>query len=163
MKTLYLVRHAKSDWSITGQPDFDRVLNARGKRNAPLMAEVMRSRVKVLDLILSSPAARAKATAECFSHEFGDAVREFRFEKRIYEATRKELQDIVSELPANAEDVMLCGHNPGLSELATYLTGDILELPTCAIAAIRLEAEQWTEVIGGIGRLLFFEYPRKYD
>jgi phosphohistidine phosphatase len=160
---LYLVRHAKSDWSIPGQRDFDRVLNARGKRNAPMMAEVLFKRVGEIDLIVSSPAVRAIKTASFFAEQFGIRQENVKLSEDIYEASVVELLQLVCKIPSKHKRVALFGHNPGLSHFVNYLTNDSVEMPTCAIAGIQFEIDQWGAVARGLGSLIYFDYPRKYE
>jgi phosphohistidine phosphatase len=162
MKTLYIVRHAKSDWSIPGQSDFERGLNDRGKNNAPMMAGLLRRRAGKADLLVSSPAVRAITTAKYFAGEMGIPFKDILQKPEIYEATCPDLLGVVNELPGHATTVILFGHNPGLSLLVGYLTGEHIDLPTCAIAGITFELEDWSMVSADMGRLVYYDYPRKH-
>lgn len=158
MKTLYLVRHAKSSWADPGMEDFDRPLNDRGLRDAPAMAERFKERHEPVDLLVSSPAARALATARCYAQALGLPVTE---DQRIYEAHHRALQGVVESLPDEAQRAMLFGHNPGFSLLTEHLCAAGLgDLPTCAIVRIDLTVASWKEVAGGLGTLVWWDSPK---
>ncbi|MBS1581068.1 MAG: histidine phosphatase family protein [Bacteroidetes bacterium] len=158
MKTLYLVRHAKSSWADPGMEDFDRPLNDRGLRDAPAMAERFKARHEPVDLLVSSPAARALATARCYAQALDLPVTE---DKRIYEAHHRALQGVVESLPDTAQRVMLFGHNPGFSLLTEHLCeAGLGDLPTCAIVRIDLTVASWEEVAGGLGTLVWWDFPK---
>jgi phosphohistidine phosphatase len=110
MRTLYIARHAKSSWTDPQLADFERPLNERGLAAAPFMGKFMRDSGHVPDKIVSSPATRARQTAELFK-EGGSFTPEIEFDGRIYEASPRAWREIVSELPDSAKDVMLVGHN----------------------------------------------------
>lgn len=163
MKTLYLVRHAKSSWADPGMRDFDRPLNERGMRNAPFMAGMFKQRGEPVDMLVSSPANRAISTARFFAKELGVRPEQLREEPGIYEAERSKLVRIVNALPDGAERVMLFGHNPGFSEVLEYLSesgsGD---MPTCAIARIDLLVDAWSAVGKSTGTLVWLDYPKRH-
>ena len=164
MRTLTLIRHAKSSWKDTTLSDFDRPLNKRGRENAPLMGDVLREAGVGFDLIMSSPAQRAITTATVIAGKLGYPKKRLLEERRLYGATVEELLDIVHRLPDDKTHVALVAHNPGLTEFCNYLTGDNLaNLPTCGIASIDLELDTWRAVYRDTGRLTRFEYPRKYS
>ncbi|HEY0977081.1 MAG TPA: histidine phosphatase family protein [Flavobacteriales bacterium] len=159
MRTIYLVRHAKSSWADPGMADFDRPLNERGLRDAPVMAERFLERNEPVDLLVSSPAARALATARCFANVLG--IERIVEVERIYEAHQKALRGVLEELPDEARHVMLFGHNPGFTVLAEELSGErIGDLPTCAIVRIDLMADRWREVSAGTGTLVWADAPK---
>ena len=161
MKVLYLLRHAKSDWSIGGQNDFDRGLNKRGLSNAPFMGKILKERGVQPDMILSSPAKRAKLTSAMVSEQL-DLSDRVEFNEEIYEASPRTLLKLVNELSPDQNEVMLVGHNPTFTYLAEYLTKEeIGNMPTCSCVKIKFFNE-WNEVREGTGDLLWFEYPKKY-
>lgn len=163
MRTLYLVRHAKSSWADPGMRDFDRPLNERGLRNAPFMAKVCKQRGEPIDLLVSSPANRAITTARFFAKELGIPAARFREEPAIYEASLTKLMRVVEALPDEAGRVMLFGHNPGFSELLEHLseagTGD---LPTCGMARIDILLDSWSAVAKGTGTLVWLDGPKRH-
>lgn len=160
MKTLFINRHAKSSWKDLNQRDFDRPLNARGKKDAPKMAFRLFTREKALDYVLSSPAKRAHQTAFHFAHIFD---REISFDENIYEANYSTLLEIVNNLSDEFNSVILFGHNPGFSDLASYLADENIEMPTCGIAKINFEVDSWSMISLGLGELEYFDYPKNEE
>lgn len=162
MKTVLLLRHAKSSWDHPDLSDFERPLNARGLKAAPLMGEYMRSRSIQPDLILCSPAERASQTA---AHVLGAARLhlEARFDRRIYEADAPRLLRIISEVEDAARTVLIIGHNPGLSDLLERLTNETRHLPTAALASIALDIGRWIEVRELSGQLEWLVTPRDLE
>ncbi|WP_372846057.1 histidine phosphatase family protein [Pontiella sp.] len=157
-KTLYLVRHAKSDWK-TGQADFDRPLNKRGRRDAPDMGLRLKQRGALPALLVCSPARRANETCELL-----DLGTETDFNETIYEASAGELLDLVQQLDDRVESAMLIGHNPAMTWLAGLLSGERIEgMPTCAVAAIEIETARWRAAGACPARLLWRDYPRKAE
>ncbi len=161
-KKLYLVRHAKSDWSSGVQVDFDRPLNERGMSNAPVMADQFVERGFTADFILSSPANRALTTAEFFKRRLGLSVEQFDTERKIYEADSSRLLAIVNELDDRYDHVIMFGHNPGMSSLVNLLTDELVMMPTCGIAEIEVPFESWALVSQGTCNLLSFDFPKRY-
>lgn len=159
VRTLYLVRHAKSAWDDPTLSDFDRPLNARGLRDAPEMARRFAARKEPVDLLVSSPAARAISTAQVFASALEQP--EVQQEPALYLATPSALMGLIASLPDTASSAMLFGHNPGLSELAELLCNNgIGNLPTCTIVRIDLEAAHWAEVASGTGILKWWDTPK---
>ena len=160
MKTLYLLRHAKSSWKDPGLEDFDRPLDSRGREDAPLVGGFIRKRDLRVDLIISSPAARARQTA-ALVRESARLTADLLFDERVYEADAARLLEVVTQAADSADALMLVGHNPGMEELLTFLTGDGRSMPTAAMACIALDVEEWAEVRGGAGRLEWFVRPEE--
>ena len=159
-KTLILVRHAKSDWSINGQKDFDRTLNERGHSDAPRMGNKFASMRIMPDAIISSPAERAKLTAEYFAEQLKLDTQKTIFNANIYDASVRVLMNEINALENSYNTVMVFGHNPGLSYFAEYATkAEIGEMPTCAIIGISFEIDSWQMVSQGMGKVDFFTYP----
>lgn len=152
MKTLYVLRHAKSSWSDASLSDFQRPLNERGLRTAPFMGRLMKERGFVPDVIVSSPAMRAKQTAELVCEAAGFVV-EISFDERIYEASVGTLVSLVTGIDNVFGSALLVGHNPGVEGLVYYLTGQIAPMPTAALAVIELTTENWDETRCGSGTL----------
>lgn len=160
MKLLTLIRHAKSSWDDPALEDFDRPLNARGLRNAPEMAQRLASRFEPPQRIVSSPACRALHTARIVAEHFqlSDRIDQ---DPRLYEAAPDELLAVLRDTPATVAHQFMVGHNPGITAFAEELTGEGLEdLPTCAIAHIRLELENWRDAACGCGTLLWIDFPK---
>jgi len=152
MKVLYLFRHAKSNWDDPDVDDFDRTLNNRGEKAAPLMGEAIKDRDIQPDLILCSPARRAEQTAT-LALESAEIETEPIFDERIYLASASMLLSILSERAEKIESVLLIGHNPGISNLLEMLTGKYDEFPTAALARINLDIKKWRELRRGCGTL----------
>ena len=152
MKKLLLLRHAKSSWEDTSLPDFERPLNERGLRAAPLVGEFMRKQRLRPDMVLCSPAKRTRETIALVLETAGITT-ELRYDERIYEASVMRLLEIVSQIDDDKMEVMLVGHNPGMENLLERLTGETERMPTAALALITLNAEKWSEAEAQGGRL----------
>jgi phosphohistidine phosphatase len=164
MRRLTLIRHAKSSWDDASLSDFERPLNPRGHKNAPLMATVLQQQGIRLDLILSSPATRARSTAEYIASGLAYPPEQLRFIDELYGADSATLLRVVHGLPDAAQHVALVAHNPGLTDFCNLLgAAGIDNLPTCAVATIRFEVAAWQAVNRDSGVLERYEYPRKYS
>jgi phosphohistidine phosphatase len=163
MKTLILVRHAKSSWDNPDIKDFERPLNKRGKKDAPLMAKIFKDKNIVTDLIISSPAVRAFSTAQEFAEELKYPKNEIITDISIYEMGSKAILNILSKLNPKYKVVMLFGHNPDMTYLSSYLSGNNFDnVPTCGVVCIDFEIDSWDKITDNQGTLRFFEYPKKY-
>ncbi len=162
MKRLTLVRHAKSDWSLPGQQDWDRALNKRGQRDAPEMARRLRSRKLKPDLVLTSPAVRALATATIMARELKVPSGHVRHDERLYLAGPADMLEVVRELGGQAKHLMVFGHNPGITDFANRLSaGDHIDnMPTCAVFTARFEIDDWSELDWERGQEAEFDYPK---
>lgn len=165
MRRLTLVRHAKSDWSVAGQPDWDRPLNARGLKDAPDMARRLRERKLKPDCILTSPAARALTTAAIFARELGVDAAKLHQDERLYHATPMTVLAVIRDLGAAARHVMVIGHNPGLTEFADQVSVDrrVDHMPTCAVVTLALDVRQWADLDWSTGKEVDLDYPRNTD
>ena len=162
MKKLFLVRHAKSSWDDPSLDDIDRPLNARGKENAPEMGERLKKQEILPDLLISSPAKRARSTAKKLAKKIGYPKNEIRIDDGLYHGSDDMLIDIVRKLPDSADGVMLFGHNPGFTDFTNQLCNiNIYNIPTAGIVAIDFVIDSWQEVDFGKGDLEFFDYPKK--
>jgi phosphohistidine phosphatase len=159
MKTLYLLRHAKSSWDDAALADFDRPLNGRGKRAAPFMGELIARIGLGPCVIVSSPAVRARQTAG-FVKEGGALAAEIIFDPRIYDAGLADLRAVVSEIDDAHTSAMLVGHNPGIEGLIRHLTGEIETMPTAALAVIALDIDKWSSIDEGCGALHALYRPK---
>jgi phosphohistidine phosphatase len=159
MKTLVLMRHAKSSWDDSTMADFDRPLAPRGERDAPRIGRAIGGRGSTLDLVVSSPAVRARQTAETVIRS-GSLAGELRFDERIYDASAPELFKLIRELPRTCSSVMIVGHNPGLESLFARLTGISERMPTAAVACIELKVDEWDEVEDAVGNLTWMMTPK---
>jgi len=146
MRTLFLVRHAKSSRDDVSLPDTNRPLADRGWRDAPEMGKRLARRSVKPDLILSSPALRARSTAELIAEALDYKLKHIVIEDRLYGGTADDLLEVVHRLDDRVKTVMLFGHNPELTELAHRIASGITHLPTCAVAEFRFDAKLWPEV-----------------
>ncbi len=163
MKTLYIVRHAKSNWDERSVSDHDRKLNARGLRDAPLMGETLNNKGYHPNIICSSSANRALSTAKIIAEKIGYPTDNIVVTKEIYDATTNDLVNLINTFDDRYESVMLFGHNPGFTVLANLLADKYIDnMPTCAAAVIELNIESWKSTASDCGKLIAFEYPKKY-
>ncbi|PYT02158.1 MAG: hypothetical protein DMF60_22130 [Acidobacteria bacterium] len=160
MKTLMLLRHAKSDWEDASLPDFDRPLAARGRRDAPRVGKALRKRGSLPGLIISSPAARAKATIDAVI-KTAKLDGELQFNEAIYGASSAELMKVIRSLPDEISCSLLVGHNPGFEDLLERLTGSHDRMPTAALACIEFQIDRWEDVEDGNGRLAWLVTPKQ--
>jgi phosphohistidine phosphatase len=160
MKKLLLLRHAKSSWDDAGLADFDRPLNDRGRKAAPLIGDLMRKWQLRPDLIISSPAARARETVKLVLEASGIKT-ELRYDERIYEATAARLLEVIYGVEDDKQEVMLVGHNPGFENLLERLTTESLRVPTAALALVALGADRWNEAGARGGRLEWLVKPKE--
>jgi phosphohistidine phosphatase len=161
MKTLLLIRHAKSSWDQPGLSDFDRPLNERGKKDAPVMAKRVKEKGIELDHLLSSPAKRAKKSAKYFAEEFGFKKEDIKLVEELYGATRSEFLQAVQNIDDKYKTVALFSHNPGITDFASSLTNvRIDDMPTCAVFALQAETNSWKEFMNAEKNFLFFDYPK---
>jgi len=144
MKTLLLLRHAKSSWKDADLDDHDRPLSKRGKRDAPRMGQLLRDEDLLPDLLVASSAKRARKTAEHVIQHSGYRG-ETRITGELYNAGRDQLLAFVSTLPDAARRILLIGHNPGLEELLETLTGQCVALTTAALVQLESPAESWRQ------------------
>ncbi len=159
MKTLYLLRHAKSSWDDPNLWDFDRPLNERGRNAAPFMADLMARRGHQPTILLCSPAERAKQTAQIVQDRAGIGA-EIELDDRIYEASPQGLRQVVSELDDSIESALLVGHNPGIEGFIRYLTGAVEAMPTSALAVIDLNIDSWRSLNDACGMLRTVYRPK---
>ena len=152
MKTLYLLRHAKSSWDDPSLKDFDRPLNGRGLKAAPRIGAYMRKEKIRPDVIVSSPALRAQLTASMVSEAAG-LTSPVQFDERIYEASAQKLFEIVAGFEDEVKTAMMVGHNPGFEELLEALTGEAARMPTAALACIEFKLEKWSDIAAESGKL----------
>jgi Phosphohistidine phosphatase SixA len=144
MRTLYLLRHAKSSWKDPSQTDFERPLANRGRKACEIVARLIQDRGLEFDLVLCSTAIRARETIELVS-KYAKLRTELRFDERIYEATVSQLLEIVSQLENDRKTVLLVGHNPGFEELLHVFSGADHRFPTASLAKIKLKISKWSD------------------
>lgn len=160
MKTLYLLRHAKSSWDDRSLSDRERPLEARGERDAARMGKRWAHLHRKPELIVSSPAVRALATARLVAAELGCRISKVAVDERLHAATMEGLITVIEALDDRLERVMLVGHNPGLVELAQHFDGGIQRLPTCALALFMFDAGSWAGIGQARPARTIFDSPR---
>ena len=163
MKTLYIVRHAKSSWKYPKLDDFERPLNKRGRKNAPFMGKVLKRLQVAPELIISSPANRAAMTARIIAASINYPLENIRYREAIYEFSESALIDVVKQIDDAVNDAMVVGHNPAINGLANYI-GDqpIGNIPTCGAICVELDISSWANISDHCGKLKFFEFPKKH-
>jgi phosphohistidine phosphatase len=162
MKTLTLLRHAKSSWKDTSLRDRERPLNRRGKRDAPVMAERIKNTGIRPSLILSSPAVRAWTTAKIVAQEISYPVEFLQQEARLYHASVTGLLKTIADQDEGFNSIMIVGHNPGLTDLANFLSPGLTNnIPTCGLVSFDIDREDWN-LHGDIEpELTIYDYPKR--
>ena len=163
-KRLTLLRHAKSSWDDPALPDRERPLNERGQRDAPLMGRRLRARGARPSLLITSPAVRALHTARLIARELGYPLEFLQREADLYLASPEDILKVVARQDNSFNDILVCGHNPGLTELANRLTSeDIDNVPTCGVVVIEADLTDWRDLGRQRGTLVSFDYPKRRD
>lgn len=162
MKTLFLMRHAKSSWKDETLPDFGRPLNRRGKRAAETMGKYFKTKAIAPELIVCSPAVRARETLELVTKAAKWST-EVRYDQRIYEASGMRLAEVVSQIDNDRKVAMLVGHNPGMEELLFLLTGERVTIPTGTVAKIEVKANRWANAADKRATLEWVVKPRELE
>lgn len=161
MKTLYLVRHAKSEKGFKNISDFDRPLNERGIHDANTIAQILSAKKEVPEIIITSPATRALSTALIFSRELDLDIEKIILKNEIYEASENDLIKLIGETPDSYSSIMLFGHNPTFTEICNhYITARIENMPTSSVIRIDFHLNSWKESPAKKGTLVFFETPK---
>jgi len=161
-RQLTLLRHAKSSWDDAGTSDRERPLNERGERDAPAMGRRLAARNARPSLILTSPAVRARRTAQLVAREISYPQEFIQREDELYLASPDQIIAVLARQDSSFRDVVVCGHNPGLTTLANRLTGaGIDNVPTTGVVVISLDLRDWAGLDGARGELLLFDYPKR--
>jgi phosphohistidine phosphatase len=161
MKTLTLLRHAKSSWKAANLEDFDRPLNKRGLADAPVMGNRFAARGQIPDRVITSPAARAQETTHLFCGAFSYPPDRILLERRIYGTPASILIPLLHDFDDDWQHVLLVGHNPALSELAHLLGGYQGEdLPTCTLLQLTFPIDHWWQVEEGCGTVTYRDSPK---
>ncbi len=162
MKTLYLARHAKSSWKHPELSDIERPLNKRGKRDAPIIGNLLKEKGVNPDILISSPAVRARKTAVAIAGIIDYPKSKILIDVNIYESSSSELKNIIQGFDDKYNSVMMFGHNPGFTMLNNYLTESFIDnIPTCGVVGIRFNSS-WKKIEGASGNAFFFIYPKLY-
>ena len=161
MKTLLLIRHAKSSWADALQTDIERPLNERGKKDAPEMAKRLQEKGIAIDHFVSSPAKRAKKTARLFADVYGFDKDDVKIVDSLYEPNRAAFLDVIRSIPDKKDVAAIFSHNPDITEFVNTLTDvRIDDMPTCGVFAITYDGDHWKDLEEGVKRFLFFDFPK---
>ena len=162
MKTLYLMRHAKSSWSFDDLSDRERPLNDRGRDDAPRIGQALAKRQITPSLVVSSPAVRALSTAVLVAREVDYPHDKIRVEPCLYEADLDTVVAVIRELPDEANSALLTGHNPTFTDVVNYLSPSPLsgEMPTAGLMCLRFLVDHWAEISPANAEFYFYEYPK---
>ncbi|MFM7430329.1 MAG: SixA phosphatase family protein [Flammeovirgaceae bacterium] len=165
MKNLYLIRHAKSSWDNPDRDDFDRPLNERGEKDAPRVGRRLKEKKLTPDIVVSSPAIRALETCKIICEALDFDKTKIIEHQSLYHASEEEILKVVRSLKDRKgdkeENVLLFGHNPGLTDFANRLLNEyIVNIPTSGIVAAQLNIDKWSQVEWSCGKLLFFDFPK---
>ena len=160
MKTIIIVRHAKSSWDDLSLSDFDRPLNERGKHDAPIMAERLLKKQPTIQAFISSPAKRARKTATIFAKTYGLEKGDVQLKDDLYMASESVFYSVISQLPESVNSIAVFAHNPGLTDFVNSLTHfRIDDVPTCGIFAISAQGP-WEDFRIAPKQFVFFDYPK---
>ncbi|MDP4263532.1 MAG: histidine phosphatase family protein [Bacteroidota bacterium] len=160
-KILLLIRHAKSDWNGASLSDFDRPLNERGKRDAPVMAHRLLDKKINIDAFITSPAKRAKKTATIFANEFKRDKDEVILRQELYEAPAEIFYKVISAIDDQFNSVAIFSHNPGITDFANSLTNVRIDnIPTCGIFALKINTRHWKNFKEAGKEFWFADYPK---
>ncbi len=164
MRTIILVRHAKSSWKNLSLDDFDRPLNKRGKKNAPFMGKKLKERHIMPDLILSSPAKRARKTATAIAKALGYPKQNIIFDVNMYRSSAEYLFEMARNMDEIHETIMLLGHNLELNDFADMLlkSNPVHNIVTAGVYCIKFNVSQWQKLQQGKGEAVFYDYPKRY-
>jgi len=164
MKTLTLVRHAKSSWNDRSLSDRERPLNKRGERDAPFMSRSIAAAGVRPSQIISSPAVRAWTTAKIFARELGYPIEFLQREDGLYLASLDNLLDVVATQDVGFNNLMLFAHNPGLTDFANYLVPGLTNnLPTSGVVSVNLDSDDWMLYDRPKTELVLYDYPKKHQ
>lgn len=161
MKSLLLIRHAKSSWDNPMQNDFDRPLNARGLKDAPMMAQRLKERKIKIDAFFSSPAVRAKQTCSLFMQTFKVGEDAMHLQSQLYLAAPDVFMQTITSIAASISSAAIFSHNNGITEFANILTSTSIDnMPTCSVFAVKADIENWKDFAKGKKEFWFFDYPK---
>ncbi|MCJ8165480.1 histidine phosphatase family protein [Pontibacter sp. E15-1] len=163
MKTLYILRHAKSSWKFEELSDHDRPLSKRGRSDAPLMGQELSARGVNPTLIISSPAVRALTTATLAGKEMGYDPDDIAVDERIYGAGKEDLLEVVRQTADDVKHLMLVGHNEAISEFANMLSPQhVGSMPTAGVIGLEFDCDTWAEIKKENANMLFYDFPKNY-
>jgi phosphohistidine phosphatase len=162
MKSIFFIRHAKSSWDNASISDFERPLNERGKHDAPEMAKRLAKKDIKIDAFISSPAKRAKKTAQIFADAFDVEKESIIYVPELYNATVPVFSKVIKSLDEELKNIAIFSHNPGITEFVNTLTSEIRidNIPTCGIFAVHFPEGSWSEFDTATKEFWFFDYPK---
>jgi phosphohistidine phosphatase len=166
VKTLYVIRHAKSSWDVKTLGDIERPLSERGKRDAPRMGKRLKEKDVHPDLIMSSPAKRAFSTAKKIAKILKYPTDAIKVDKKLYLGDEDTMLETLAKTKDKHNVVFIFGHNPGLTDFVNSIMSEELDIdnvPTCGVVAFQFQAEHWNQVTWGTGKMLFFDYPKSRE
>ena len=164
MKTLLLIRHAKSSWDNSVLSDIERPLNKRGKEDAPVMAKRIRDKKIKIDAFISSPAKRAQKTARIFMKELDKKEKNLTLPPSLYEASTNDFYTTIENLDDKNDTIALFSHNPGITDFINSLDcSPVYNMPTCAVYALKIKTKHWKEFKDTEKEFLFFDYPKNEE
>jgi phosphohistidine phosphatase len=164
MKSITLLRHAKSSWNHAGLTDHDRPLNKRGERDAPVMGRRLSAQDIRPSLILSSPAKRAWTTAKIVAESMNYPREFLQRDDRLYGASVNTILDVIRDQDSGFNNIMLVGHNPGLTQFANLLVPDITpNIPTCGVVSVVIDTDDWDQQSWPDAALVLFDYPKRVE
>ena len=165
MKRLTLLRHAKSSWAEAALADHERTLSARGKHDAPKMGKRLATRKVSPSLIISSSAARARWTAKLVAEALKYPAESLKIGKDLYLTTAEKILELVCSQEDNFSDLLVVGHNPGLTELVNRLLPELSmdNLPTSGVIAMDFNTKKWSDIAETDAELVFYDYPKNSE
>lgn len=163
-RKLLVVRHAKSSWANPLQSDFERPLNDRGERDAPIMGQILKKAGMVPDLIISSTAKRAAQTAKKLAMELGYDIKAIKWHEKLYHCIPAVFEEVLYEVGDDVKTVMIVAHNPGITDFVNELSPafKIDNMPTCGVVGASFELSEWNEISRVKKSVILFEYPKKH-
>lgn len=161
MKSLLLIRHAKSDWGNPGLDDFDRPLNERGKRDAPEMALRIKGKKIKIDALIASPAKRAAKTAKYFAEGLGFHKDDIIFNQELYLPASSNFYTVIGKFKDKNDCIAIFSHNNGITDFANRLTNTRIDnIPTCGVFAVKADCNSWADFKDAKKEFWFFDYPK---
>lgn len=164
MKTLTLIRHAKSDWGHEGLKDVDRPLSQRGYEDAYILSKWLKDHYPVPQLIVTSPAIRNLSTSFIFARALGYPQDRVQINPLIYECLDKTLMQVIRDLDDACSDIILFAHNAAITHVCNGLTSDLdfENIPTCGIVRLQFEASSWKQVKANSGQTVAHQFPKSF-
>lgn len=164
MKKIYLIRHAKAGDAEFGMRDFERALSKKGKNDVIFMAKRLKSFGVLPDLIIASPAKRAKTTAKIIAKTIGYEEPSINFQESLYDSSYQTYRYLLDSMDDSIKSIFIVAHNPTITQTGEILSGAILtNMPTCSIVCIEFDAKNFKDIKEDSGKILFFDYPKKHN